>query len=129
MNISLIPVPGFEKTKVDPIPTPEIVPNPMDSVGLKYNSLFNLKLEFSTFLSGLNDKVLGFWEMREFAVWALPVVESCCLNTLILEDKESIFNKKKLYSYIKRYLNIGFTTIYIKLIEIIAKIVVIEIIY
>ena len=60
MNISLIPVPGFEKTKVDPIPTPEIVPNPMDSVGLKYNSLFNLKLEFSTFLSGLNDKVLGF---------------------------------------------------------------------
>ena len=47
MNISLIPVPGLENTIVDPIPTPEIVPNPIDSDGLKYNSLLNLKLEFS----------------------------------------------------------------------------------
>ena len=35
MNISLIPVPGFENDKVDPIPTPDIVPNPIDSEGLK----------------------------------------------------------------------------------------------
>ena len=47
MNISLIPVPGLENTIVDPIPTPEIVPNPRDSDGLKYNSLFKFKLEFS----------------------------------------------------------------------------------
>ena len=41
MNISLIPVPGFEKDNVDPIPTPDIVPNPIDSDGLKYNSLLS----------------------------------------------------------------------------------------
>ena len=46
MNISLIPVPGLEKERVEPIPTPEIVPNPIDSEGLKYNSLFNFIVEF-----------------------------------------------------------------------------------
>ena len=32
---SLIPAPGFEKNKVDPIPTPETLPNATDSLGLK----------------------------------------------------------------------------------------------
>ena len=35
MNISVIPVPGLEKNKVDPIPTPETLPNAADSSGLK----------------------------------------------------------------------------------------------
>ena len=42
MNISLIPVPGLEKNKVDPIPTPDTFPNATDSLGLKYNSLLSL---------------------------------------------------------------------------------------
>jgi len=32
----VIPAPGFENDIVVPIPTPEIVPNPTDSAGLKY---------------------------------------------------------------------------------------------
>jgi hypothetical protein len=31
----VIPVPGFEKIKVTPIPIPEVVPNPTASIGLK----------------------------------------------------------------------------------------------
>ena len=32
---SVNPVPGFEKERVEPITTPEVVPNPTDSEGLK----------------------------------------------------------------------------------------------
>ena len=35
MNISVSPVPGFEKERVEPIPTPAVVPKPTVSVGLK----------------------------------------------------------------------------------------------
>ena len=38
IKISLIPVPGLEKNRVDPIPTPETFPKATDSLGLKYNS-------------------------------------------------------------------------------------------
>jgi len=33
------PTPGFEKYRVTPIPTPLVVPIPIDSIGLKYISL------------------------------------------------------------------------------------------
>ena len=49
MKISDNPAPGLTNTKVDPIPTPARVPNPTDSLGLKYNSLLSLILEFSNF--------------------------------------------------------------------------------
>ena len=42
IKIWVIPVPGFAKNIVVPIPTPETVPRPIDSVGLKYISLFCL---------------------------------------------------------------------------------------
>ena len=39
INISLFPVPGLENTTVEPIPTPNEVPNATESAGLKYNSV------------------------------------------------------------------------------------------
>ena len=68
-NISLIPVPGLEKTKVDPIPTPERVPSPTDYIGLKYYSLSNLIFEFALdVIVSTKVKVLGFWETRLLCV-------------------------------------------------------------
>ena len=42
IKISVIPVPGFEKNIVLPIPTPDVVPKATDSLGSKYNSLLSL---------------------------------------------------------------------------------------
>ena len=92
-NISLIPVPGLEKTKVDPIPTPERVPSPTDSVGLKYNSLSILMSVPPLLVTGSKKvKVLGFWETRLLWVWAAPIVELKSLITLTLELSLSTFN-------------------------------------
>ena len=55
-----MPVPGFEKDNVDPIPTPDIVPNPIDSTGLKYNSVLSFKSPFSNFDLALKINFLGF---------------------------------------------------------------------
>ena len=43
-NIDVPPDPGFVKYSVNPIPTPLVVPNPTDSMGLKYNSLLSKKV-------------------------------------------------------------------------------------
>ena len=91
MNISLIPVPGFEKDNVDPIPTPDIVPNPTDSAGLKYNSLLSFKSPFSNFEVALKINFLGFCSTLLDAVWAVPVVEFHSLITLILDKSGSTF--------------------------------------
>ena len=91
IKISLIPVPGLENFTVDPIPTPEIVPNPTLSTGLKYNSLLSIKSDTPNFLLKLKTKFLGFWETRLFLVWAVPTVELYSLNTLILDKSLSTF--------------------------------------
>ena len=44
-----MPAPGFEKESVVPIPTPDKVPIPKDSTGLKYICLLISKI---TFFSG-----------------------------------------------------------------------------
>ena len=59
MNISLIPVPGLENERVEPIPTPERVPNPTDSTGLKYNSSLSVNA-FSTLELLVKLKPRGF---------------------------------------------------------------------
>ena len=80
MNISLIPVPGLENDNVDPIPTPEIVPNPTVSTGLKYNSLFNTKSSRFTEFLILKVKLRGSCDIKLLAVWEVPTVESYSLK-------------------------------------------------
>ena len=84
MNICVNPAPGFEKEMVLPIPTPERVPIPKDSFGLKYICLLRLNL---TLFSGI-DLNVNFLETSlktVVAVCADATVESTALRTLTLE--------------------------------------------
>ena len=68
INISLIPVPGLENTTVEPIPTPDKVPSPTESAGLKYNSLLYVRLLPILLVLFVKVKFLGLVSKLEVAV-------------------------------------------------------------
>ena len=92
INISLIPVPGLENTTVEPIPTPNEVPNAIESAGLKYNSLLYVRFLPILLVLFLKIKFLGLVSKLEVAVWADPIVELWFLKTLSLLSYKSTFN-------------------------------------
>ena len=85
-----VPVPGFVKNIVIPIPTPEIVPRPIDSTGLKYISLFFL-YRYLVLNPAYIENIRESWYKTVVTVCAVPTVPSISLNTLILDKWGSMF--------------------------------------
>ena len=76
---------------VEFIPTPEVVPNPTDSLGSKYNSLLRLKL-YKVEIPKLSFSFLVFSVNPIPATYEVnPVVPFWLRRTLILDNLESIF--------------------------------------
>ena len=75
----LIRTPGFEKEMVLPIPTPERVPIPKDSFGLKYICLLRLNL---TLFSGIDLNV-------NFLETSLKTVVAVCADATVESTRSS----------------------------------------